>query len=454
MKSDGTAASVISAKDVHYRMYKRRYAGLVGFIALNIVSAMSWPWFGPISETVAVEFELTITQVNWIGNIVSFVFIPASLSVPYLCSKWGMRYSAYFGGVTLLLSAWVRYAGTVEGLSVKSAYALILLGQVFAAISQPVWQVLGPMYSERWFDLKGRTTATMLIAVSNPVGGAIGQIISPLPSTTRRSILLLGIISTAVLPLILLIGEAPPTPPTFSGSQKPKSLWSLVKAILGMKVDEDSFMTVRERIDFVIIMITFGCMVGQSLGFSLLTGEIFVPFGYSPKICGFLGSTLLLSGLVASIITSPILDRVFTHSLRLYNQVCTPIVGLLWLSLIWIVKPDNTGACFAIMALIGVMSVPTLPVALELACEITRNADGSAAILWCMANIFGIIFVLAGSALAAPLTGPIPDDMHRDLVFSGSLVVVISFMVLGVKGKQVRRDIDEQHNKDNEKATA
>lgn len=78
----------------------------------------------------AVEFELTITQVNWIGNIVSFVFIPASLSVPYLCSKWGMRYSAYFGGVTLLLSAWVRYAGTVEGLSVKSAYALILLGQV------------------------------------------------------------------------------------------------------------------------------------------------------------------------------------------------------------------------------------------------------------------------------------------------------------------------------------
>lgn len=56
----------------------------------------------------------------------------------------------------------------------------------------------------------------------------------------------------------------------FSGSQKPKSLWSLVKAILGMKVDEDSFMTVRERIDFVIIMITFGCMVGQYVSLRLL----------------------------------------------------------------------------------------------------------------------------------------------------------------------------------------
>ena len=31
-----------------------------------------------------------------------------------------------------------------------------------------MFQVLGPMYSERWFDLKGRTTATMIIAVGMP----------------------------------------------------------------------------------------------------------------------------------------------------------------------------------------------------------------------------------------------------------------------------------------------
>ena len=37
--------------------------------------------------------------------------------------------------------------------------------QLFGGIAQPVFQVLGPMYSERWFDLKGRTTATMIIAV-------------------------------------------------------------------------------------------------------------------------------------------------------------------------------------------------------------------------------------------------------------------------------------------------
>jgi FLVCR family MFS transporter 7 len=47
------------------------------------------------------------------------------------------------------------------------------------------------------------------------------------------------------------------------------------------------------------------------------------------------------------------------------------------------VKPDNTGGLFAIMAIIGICSLIMLPVGLELGAEVTRNADGSAAILWC-----------------------------------------------------------------------
>lgn len=77
------------------------------------------------------------------------------------------------------------------------------------------------------------------------------------------------------------------------------------------------------------------------------------------------------------------------------------------------VKPNNTGGLFAIMALIGATSLTLLPVALELAVELTRNPDGSAAILWFSyalffpllpnmflftkhrsGNLFGIIFVV------------------------------------------------------------
>jgi hypothetical protein len=103
-----------------------------------------------------------------------------------------------------------------------------------------------------WFDLKGRTTATMVIAVgepppsifefivfnwdllANPVGGAIGQMLSPLVGTARESVslnffycsvadsvlgqlMVLAIISTAVAPALFLIDNEPKSPPSSSG---------------------------------------------------------------------------------------------------------------------------------------------------------------------------------------------------------------------------------------------
>lgn len=55
-----------------------------------------------------------------------------------------------------------------------------------------------------------------------------------------------------------------------------------------------------------------------------------------------------------------------------------------------IVIPNNTGGLYALMAIIGGCSLPMLPVALELACEMTRNADGASAIVWFACVVFGI----------------------------------------------------------------
>ena len=168
----------------------------------------------------------------------------------------------------MVASGWIRYAGTVSGVTGNKAYALLMISQAFIAISQPLFQVIGPMFSQTWFDLNGRTTSTMLIAVSNPVGGAVAQFVSPTFPSVKRSILVLAIISTAVSPLCLLIGAQPAIPPTHAGSKDPAGFFSLIKALLGMhpknETDEpDHYMTPRERCDFLIMFITFGLCVGQ-----------------------------------------------------------------------------------------------------------------------------------------------------------------------------------------------
>jgi FLVCR family MFS transporter 7 len=60
-----------------------------------------------------------------------------------------------------------------------------------------------------------------------------------------------------------------------------------------------------------------------------------------------------------------------------------------------IVKPHNTGALYALMAIIGGSSITMLPVGLELACELTRNADGSSAVVWFTCVAFTLAYAYA-----------------------------------------------------------
>ncbi|KAF8972983.1 major facilitator superfamily domain-containing protein [Flammula alnicola] len=355
---------------------------------------MAWPWFGPISNNTAAEFSISLDAVNWLGNIVALVYLPTALLIPTITSRYGIRICCQIGAVTLVLAAWIRYAGTARSLSPNAAYVLLIVGQFFASIAQPIYQVIGPKYSETWFNLNGRTTATMIIAISNPVGGALGQLISPLVGNTRQSILVLGIMSTAVAPLVFLIEKAPPTPPTYAASKESPSLFSLCRAMLGLEVEPAAYMSIRERIDFTIIVLIFGVLVAASNGFAILSAQILQPVGYSASESGFMGACMLLTGMVSAIITAPLFDRVFTHHLAVTSKVFVPFVAAGWFSLIWAVRPHNTAALFVIMTVIGVGSLPMLAVGMELACELTRNADGSSAILWFAGNLFAVVFVL------------------------------------------------------------
>ncbi|CCM01685.1 uncharacterized protein FIBRA_03749 [Fibroporia radiculosa] len=395
------------------------------------------------------QFGFTIDQVNWLGTCVNIVYLPVSAIVPSVYTRLGLRQTCYIGGVLLLASAWVRYAGTASSLSVRGAYALVLIGQLLSGIAQPIFQVLVPGYSEKWFDLKSRTTATMLMSIgerpSNPIGTGLGQLISPLVGTTRQSILVMGIIYTAAAPFVLVVTDSPPTPPTHAASQKNPSFLSLVRAMIGYEPeDRPTYMTWRQRFDFAVVTLAFGVLVGVIIAFSILSAQVMEPYGYSDTISGLMGAALLLVGIVAAMVTAPLFDRVFTHRLAWTCKLLSPILGATWLSLIWAVRPDDTGALFVLMAIIGATSLTLLPVVVELGVELTRNANGSSAVLWSSSNLFGMIFVLSEGALRAGSDGSPPYNMYRALIFQGVLVCVVVVLVLFIEGKQTRRALDEQ----------
>ena len=81
--------------------------------------------------------------------------------------------------------------------------------------------------------------------------------------------------------------------------------------------------------------------LGSINTFGVLSSQYFTPHGYSEDVSGFIGATLLLSGVVASAITSPIFDRVLTRHLALTVKVFVPVLSALWLSLIWAGKSSG-----------------------------------------------------------------------------------------------------------------
>lgn len=426
-----------------FRLYKRRWIGVFALFVLEVVASMSWPWFGPISDSVVDQFGFTLDEVSWLGNIIACVYLPTSFLVPIITRRYGIRRCCQIGTVALLISAWVRYAGTVRSLSKHSAYALTIFGQLFSAIAQPVFQILGPKYSEVWFDLKGRTTATMILAISNPIGGAIGQLISPIVGDVRQSILVLGIISTVVTPAVFLVFEKPPIPPTYAGSQKSPSIFSLINAAVGRPVPREAYMTPRERADFGILVFVFAVLLAAINTFSVMSSQWMAPYGYSDDTTGLMGATLLLVGIVAALASAPVFDRILTRHLGITIRLLCPIIGAGWFALIWAAKPKDTAGLFVIMAIIGAASIALLPVALELACELTRNADGSSAVLWFFGNLFSIIFLTSQSALRAPSTGSPPLNMHRAIIFNAVFTTFAVLLVFGLEGRQARRERDE-----------
>lgn len=447
--------SPIDRQTTKYQLYSWRFPGAFSLVVFSFVTGLIYPWFGAISEQAARELHVSVRRINWLGISLNVVFLPVSLATPFFCSRYGLRNACLFGAVCLVLGTWIRFIGVSR--HHKNDYGIIVIGQLILGIAEPIFLIVGPKFSQAWFDFDGRTTVTMLVSVANPVGAGLGQILPSILGSTRHSVLILGIICTVISPLALLIYSNPPTPPTFSGAQPSPEPIDTLRALFGVPVNKKG-LPFRTRLDFFIICYAFAIYVGAVNGFALLTGQLFRPYGFSDTQSGLFGACLLLTGLAASAVTSPLFDRVFTKHITISIKVCIFILSGAWLSLIWAIRPHDRAGIFVTVTAIGSTSLTLLPLALELGCDLLEDPETSSAILWCLGNLSTIIFVLVEGALVdnSPSASP-HGNLHKATIFAGVMACSAGlFGCVGLKGlKNSRRELDaqrEQELRNNSKA--
>ncbi|KAI2765540.1 hypothetical protein DTO012A8_9245 [Penicillium roqueforti] len=184
-----------------YKVYKRRFWGLAQLVLLNIVVSWDWLTFSSISTTAAEYFDVSESAINWMSTGYLFAFCAVSPIVIWILNKSSPKPAIVTTAALLLVGNWLRYAGTRAN---GGIFGLAMLGQIIIGFAQPFCLCAPTRYSELWFSDQGRTSATAVASLANPLGAALGQLIdsewASKPSDIPNMVLYITIISTQAHP--------------------------------------------------------------------------------------------------------------------------------------------------------------------------------------------------------------------------------------------------------------
>ncbi|KAF2970953.1 hypothetical protein GQX73_g2616 [Xylaria multiplex] len=421
------AGSVGEGAGIVYKVYKRRWFGLVELTLLNLVISWDWLTFSPVSQHAAVYYGHSESDINWFSTAFLFAFVVISPLTIYML-HWGPKQSILTAAVFCILGNVVRVAGSYSRSG--GNYGVVMFGQILIGLAQPFVLSAPTRYSDLWFTDRGRVAATALPSLANPFGAAIGQLVVPFlatkPAEVSNAVIYVTVISVVVSLPAFFIPASPPTPPGPSGITPKASL-------------QDSLRQLKS-VELWLILIPYAVYVGFFNSISSLLNQILLPYGFSSDDAGIAGAVLIVVGLVASAISSPILDR--TKAFILAIKVAVPIIGLSYLAFIFVPPTRQLAGPYVVLSILGASSFSLVPVALELLCELSHpmSPEITSTIAWGGGQLLGGVFILISDALKAGPTANPPANLSRALIFTAviALAAVPLPLCLGLFGRKDR----------------
>lgn len=415
----------------HHKVYKRRFLGLLALVLLNIVVSWDWIALAAVAQTAAAYFSVSDTAINWLSTSFLFAFVFATPFTFYLLSRYGPKISIVTAATLLLLGNWIKYGGAQS-----RNFPVVMLGQLLIGFAQPFVLAAPTTYSDMWFSPAGRTTATALASLSNPLGAAIGQLVSPFWVATPADIpsyhLYLAIIATLVCLPSFFIPRRPPTPP----APHSESVHNLNNPSLSTVVHE--LRALLSSTEFWLVFIPFSVYVGFFNALSSLLSQILTPYGFSEDQAGIAGAVLIVVGLLSAAITSPLNDK-YKFYLG-FVRTAVPAIALMYLIFYWAPPNRSFPYILVVVGILGAASFSLVPLILEFLVEILYPIGPSvgSSLCWSGGQLLGGLFILIMDALKRGQNANPPYNMQKALVFQAVVAVVVLPlpMCLGLFGRR------------------
>lgn len=188
------------------------------------------------------------------------------------------------------------------------------------------------------------------------------------------------------------------------------------------------------------MLIPYSIYVGFFNSVSSLLNQIMMPYGFTSDDAGIAGALLIVVGLVAAAISSPILDR--TKAFMLAIKVSVPLIGLCYLAFVWMPGTRALAGPYVVLSVLGASSFSLVPVALEFLCELSYpvSPEVTSTVAWAGGQLLGGLFIVISDALKAGPDADPPFHMANALIFTAviALVTVPLPLALGLFGRKDR----------------
>ncbi|XP_061785180.1 heme transporter FLVCR1 [Nerophis lumbriciformis] len=419
-ESEAMLAGVGEAKDgeeeqkhvqcLQTRLYWSRFVVLAVFSLYSLVNAFQWIQYSIIAHVFTRFYQVSNDTINWLSIVYMLAYVPLIFPATWLLDRRGLRLTAVLGAGLNCAGAWLKCASVGPGL-----FAVTMVAQVICSVAQVFILGLPSRIASVWFGPKEVSTACATAVLGNQLGTAIGFLLPPVlvpnmsndEELTTHNIRVMfygtAAVSTALFILTLIVmKDRPPLPP------------SQAQAVLPAAPSEDysyrrSIVCLMKNKAFVLLLISYGIMTGSFYSVSTILNQMIMSCYKDQELnAGRIGLTLVVAGMVGSILCGLWLDHTKTYKMTTLLVNFLTFVGMLVFT--FTLNLDNIYLVFFTAGMLGFFMTGYLPVGFEFGVEITypESEGTSSGLLNASAQIFGILFTLIQGKLTTdynPMAG-------------------------------------------------
>ncbi|XP_062899066.1 heme transporter FLVCR2-like isoform X1 [Mobula hypostoma] len=395
-----TEAPVGLKPELTTRLYRRRWVIVGLFSCYSLCNAFQWIQYGIINNIFMKYYSVTSFTIDWLAMIYFVTYIPIIFPVTWLLDKKGLRVIALCGCGLNCCGAWIKIASVRPDL-----FAVTFLGQAVCGVAQVFILGMPSRIASVWFGSHEVSTACSIAVFGNQLGVAVGFLVPPIlvPNvddldklTYHINVMFYGTAAVATLLFVLVIlvfQEKPDIPPSQAQAAihaSPPQDYSYIQSILQMV----------KNLPFFLLIVTYGINTGSYYAVSTLLNKMVLTHYPGEELnAGRIGLTIVVSGMVGSIICGIWLDKTQTYkqtTLVVYFLSFTGMVVFtftLALGHLWVV--------FLTAGLVGFFMTGYLPLGFEFGAELTypESEGTSSGLLNEAAQVFGIIFTISQGKL-------------------------------------------------------